>query len=165
MTTLNVIKTIQQKDSLGSYNSPVFFGAEQRFVGALRQSNNNNLEEQSILGLDCITTEYVRKEDYVRIIKKEYRNPDITTNYYVLDIEVYDGVENSNAYFDDATETLVITGSGEAAADSPTFVDVRKETLSYVNENGGIDIISTKLIQKKTENGVTTMQEVITNNL
>lgn len=164
MATLNVIKSVQQKDSQGSYNSPVFFGAEQRFVGALRQSNNNNLEEQSILGLDCITTEFVN-DDYVRIIKKEYRNANVESDYYILDIEVYDDTGSSNAYVDDASDTLVIIGSGGAAADSETFVDVRKEILSYKNKDGEINIISTKIIQKKTVNGVTTIQEVITNNL
>ena len=164
MAALNVIKSVQQKDSLGSYDSPVFLGAEQRFVGALRQSNNNNLEEQSILGLDCITTEYV-DENYTRIIKKEYRNAEVTTDYYILDIEIYDDVENSSAYYEESTETLVIMGRNKAASENLTFVDVRKEVLSYMNKNGEINIISTKVIQKKTENGVITMQEVITNNL
>ena len=54
MASANVLKYFKRKKS-GNYEEPVYIGAEQRFVSALRGTNNHNLEEQSILGHDCIT--------------------------------------------------------------------------------------------------------------
>ena len=61
----DVIRKIKQKTSNG-FSEDVYLGAYPQYVGALRQSHNENLEEQYILGTDCIVTEsWVKKSGYM----------------------------------------------------------------------------------------------------
>ena len=54
-----VIKYLRQKTGNdNSFDTINWFGAEQRFVSALRNSNVNNLEEQYIIGTETYTLEY-----------------------------------------------------------------------------------------------------------
>ena len=57
MANAEVVRFFRRKSSTG-YDSPTYLGAEQRFVGALRNSGVNNLEEQYILGTDTYTEKY-----------------------------------------------------------------------------------------------------------
>lgn len=62
-------------------------GAQQRFIGALRNSSVNNLEEQLLLGCDCFTTSY-QDENNHRIVIKEFHGETIDSvnfsGFYVL---------------------------------------------------------------------------------
>lgn len=86
MASANIIKYLKRKKS-GGYEEPVNIGAEQRFVTALRGTNNNNLEEQNILGSDCITTSYWKNSVLYEI--REFRDSSRTSNYYVMKSQVY----------------------------------------------------------------------------
>ena len=77
----SVIKQIKQKTG-SEFSSSIHLGAEQRFVGALRQSHNDNLEEQSILGVDCVTTETWSGDTHT--ITKEFHDGTQSTNFYKL---------------------------------------------------------------------------------
>ena len=61
----NVLKYIWQRK--GSNNElkeePIYFGAEQRFVDPLLNTNLRNLEEQNIFGMDYVLTTYERNND------------------------------------------------------------------------------------------------------
>ena len=99
MASVNVLKYLKRKKSGGvGYDEPVYIGAEQRFVGALRGTANGNLEEQSILGSDFIATSYW--EDTTFIIRQEFRNESQTSGYYVLEIYKYNG-EGGGGQFSD----------------------------------------------------------------
>lgn len=161
MAALQVITSIQQKDSTNSYSSPIMIGAEQRFVKALRQSHNNNLEEQSILGVDCITVEEWDANN-THIITKEYHDGSKTADYYILKVEIYN--DNAEIYIQD--DALILSAYDEFnEVIGEDFKVIQKETLSYKDNNGNVKIISIKEVKRKIVNGVITTTEVITNNL
>lgn len=101
--TQSIVTEIRRKTS-GGFETPVKLGANQRFVGALLNSHNNNLEEQSILGVDCLETSWsVNDVDYVT---KKFYNGDLTSvsnnGYYILFITDYTNSEaTADYYFED----------------------------------------------------------------
>lgn len=65
-----VVKELKQKrGSNNDYSAPVKFSTEQRFIPAMLNSNNNNLEEQNILGTDCVTIDWEEDNE-----KKQLKN-------------------------------------------------------------------------------------------
>jgi hypothetical protein len=65
-----VIKEIRRKDAEGNFEEPVKISVDQKFVGSLLNSHNNNLEEQAILGVDCLDIEW--QDDNVGYITKRF---------------------------------------------------------------------------------------------
>ena len=92
MASANVLKYLKRKKS-GKYEAPVYIGAEQRFVGALRGTNNNNLEEQNILGFDCITTSYWEGTTFCE--KREFHDGTKTNEFYILESRSYNVASDS----------------------------------------------------------------------
>ena len=145
--TAEVVRFIRQKSENG-FDAPItYLGAEQRFVGALRNSNINNLEEQYILGTDTITETY-SDEDGNTIIEKSYHTiSGSRTNYYKVKTIIYkDGVVNKDFFFEgnilklpnDPNENIF----GDGSEDFPNineiyFVD---ENTFRLKEDGNIDI-------------------------
>ena len=121
-----VIKQIKTKNN-DSFSSPIFLGAEQRFVGALRGNTGvDNLEEQYIIGVDCITTEEWNGTDHIVI--KEFRNSEQSTDYYKLVIN-YNNEINSGINTDNGILTI-----------SEFENLLRTETLYYVKDNQEIRV-------------------------
>ena len=85
MASKNVIKFLMTKGADG-FSTPSYLGAEQYFVSALRGSKNNNLEEQYLMGVDCITTSWPTAEGVDRITKEYYND---LYSQYSLDIDFY----------------------------------------------------------------------------
>lgn len=81
----SVITEIRRKMS-GDFETPVKIGAEQRFITAMLNSHNNNLEEQTIMGVDNIVTSWTN--DKIHYTTTKFFDGDIThlTNngYYIL---------------------------------------------------------------------------------
>lgn len=147
-----IIKQIRQKDG-STFSSPINLGAEQRYVGALRQSHNDNLEEQSILGVDCVTTETWSGTTHK--IVKEFHDGTQSTNFYILTTEIYNEIADS--YVDG--KNLILSNIDFEVANE--FKTIRKDILSYRNSDGEDIEISTKITQRKEVNGVITTKEVI----
>ena len=100
--TQSVIKEIRQKTPTG-FSGPIYIGPEQRFVSALLNSHNNNLEEQFILGVDCLTTTW--EENEIKYTTKKFFNGNLgdvsNKGYYILFIKEYDhSSTGSDFYFD-----------------------------------------------------------------
>lgn len=147
-----IIKQIRQKDG-STFSSPINLGAEQRYVGALRQSHNDNLEEQSILGVDCVTTE--TWSGTTRTIVKEFHDGTQSTNFYILTTYIYNEIADS--YVDG--KNLILSNIDFEVANE--FKTIRKDILSYRNSDGEDIEISTKITQRKEVDGVVTTKEVI----
>lgn len=117
-----VIKYFRKKNSSG-FDPISYLGAEQRFVGALRNSNNNNLEEQFIFGTDTYTVMY-DDADGNHIIEKSFcitdedasHEVDIEdrTNYYKVITTIYNIPEGDQDYIFDG-ESVVFQSSNEDA--------------------------------------------------
>lgn len=178
MAEINVIKSFREKNESGSYNNPSFFGTEVRFVGPLRGCNNNNLEEQMLIGVDCVTTQWVDDEGVERITKEYHdSSEEEPTGYYILDTYIYDQeAQQSEFYFEnealsvpddtslqdireDENDELTFYGEDNEVYSyanmqremliDPDFVLVRKDILQYKQANGDIINISTKTTQLK----------------
>ena len=105
MANAEVVRFFRRKSSTG-YDSPTYLGAEQRFVGALRNSGVNNLEEQYILGTDTYTEKYT-DSDGNSVVEVSYHINDSahsSSNYYkMISITYKDGTRNQDFFFDDGT--------------------------------------------------------------
>lgn len=124
-----VVKYFRRKSSSG-FNEPItYLGAEQRFVGALRNSGVNNLEEQFILGTDTYTETYTDTNGN-QVIETSYHINDSThalTDYYKIISVIYkNGSANEDFYFDNEIVKL---------PDDPTEVLFGDGTTAYPNLN------------------------------
>lgn len=119
--TAEVVRYLRRKND-GGFDAPTYLGAEQRFVGALRNSSINNLEEQYILGTDTYTETYT-DADGNEVVEKSYHINDAAhslTGYYKLVTKNYkNGIMNEDFFFDGNQMKLpndtseVIFGDGE----------------------------------------------------
>ena len=182
-----IISMLRQKSDNGNF-SPLYLGPEQRYIGALRKSNNNNIEEQLLLGVDRIITSW--NEDNVTREHIEFRdNEDPNeTGYYILDSYIYgetseagnisDAIIEGNALIfnadavqlnDNILEDLrndgfmTIDDDENSLLLSSTFILLR-DTLRFKQSNGNILDVSGKITTKKYGNdGKDITKEIITN--
>lgn len=99
-----VITEVRRKTS-GEFETPVKLGAEQRYVGALLNTHNNNLEEQSIMGLDSLQLAWVDDTTNIKYTTTKFYNGDISSvssnGYYILFASDYSGsTATEDFYFD-----------------------------------------------------------------
>jgi hypothetical protein len=182
-----IISMLRQKSDNGNF-SPLYLGPEQRYIGALRKSNNNNIEEQLLLGVDRIITSW--NEDNVKREHIEFRdNEDPNeTGYYILDSYIYgetseagnisDAIIEGNALIfnadavqlnDNILEDLrndgfmTIDDDENSLLLSSTFILLR-DMLRFKQSNGNILAVSGKITMKKYGNdGKDITKEIITN--
>lgn len=87
----NVIRYLRRKGDF-DFEPVTWIGSEQRFVGPLRNSNINNLEEQYILGTDTYT-EFYEDNSGNSVIEKSFcitnNNLDNIINYYKMISVIY----------------------------------------------------------------------------
>ena len=69
-----VIRDLRKKLPDGNYGPQTYLGAYLRFVDSMRGANNRNLEEQLLLGSDCLMMEAETDEAY--IIQRDYYDAD-----------------------------------------------------------------------------------------
>lgn len=107
ISTSQIISEMRQKISEGGGEySDIKIGVEQKFVGPLRNSHNNNMEEQFLLGVDNIKTTWETETDYIE--KIEYRTRDVIDKYYILesyfhkDLNYNVDINNSRLSFHDS---------------------------------------------------------------
>ena len=141
--TATVINSLTKK----AENSDITYqiAAKQFLVEPLRGSTGvNNLEEQFLLGVDCVTTEQEDSSTHVKTIMQEFRNADsVTTNYYTI------------------TSTIQPEPSAGYTA---AYTEIERHVLSFVSA-AGTTTVATKVVSKKKENNITSTKTVITNSL
>lgn len=141
--TATVINSLTKK----AENSDTTYqiASKQFLVEPLRGSTGvNNLEEQFLLGVDCVTTEQEDSSTHVKTIVQEFRNADsVTTNYYTI------------------TSTIQPEPSAGYTA---AYTETERHVLSFVSAAGTITV-ATKVVSKKKENNITSTKTVITNSL
>lgn len=141
--TTTVINSLTKK----AKNSDITYqiATKQFLVEPLRGSTGvNNLEEQFLLGVDCVTTEQEDSSTHVKTIVQEFRNADsVTTNYYTI------------------TSTIQPEPSAGYTA---AYTETERHVLSFVSAAGTVTV-ATKVVSKKKENNITSTKTVITNSL
>ena len=103
--TKTVTRYFRRKNANGFEEAPVRIGAEQRYVTSLRNSSNNNLEEQYLLGTDSYTEVYQDQDENIIVEKSFHINSDdpsfVYSDYYKIVTTVYkDAIEDRSFYFD-----------------------------------------------------------------
>ena len=173
-----VIRYLRRKSSSG-FESPTYLGAEQRFVGALRNSSVNNLEEQYILGTDTYSEAYTDEQGN-KIVETSYHINDamhsVTDYYKIISITYSNGTINKDFFFDNNSLKLpndsqvVLFGDGsishpnenELYGESNKAIDnnemkiypssyttIKKEELHYISNNGATDLLVLTKITSK----------------
>ena len=164
----DVIRKLKQKTPDG-FSKDIHLGALPQYVGALRQSNVRNLEEQYILGVNCITTEYFGKglenfpvPDSVnpeRVVIKEFRGENVDKDYYKLTVYFFD--KQSEAISFDNNQLILDNDNNN----SDYYYKKQIEILSYIDKNGNEDennIFFKKIIRdKKDSEGIMTITETM----
>lgn len=187
-----VVRYLRKKTNGGYTEAPTYLGSEQKFVGALRNSNDNNLEEQYLLGTDCLTTEWTDSNGNL-CIKKEYFVQDgvaTNTNSYVLNTTIYGAgsIKNTDCYFSndefiaDSIPDISFNSSGTLMLDNETvyvysangvniypnsFVITRMDKLQFVDSSNTLVDVLTKYTGIKYSNDgmYSYKQEKIVNHL
>ena len=137
-----VIRYLKRKSSSG-FESPTYLGAEQRFVGALRNSNVNNLEEQYILGTDTYSETYV-DEHGNKIVETSYHINDtihsLTDYYKIISTTYTNGIVNEDFFFDNNNLNLIYPLS---QLNNHNFLNINLSTKEAVAPRDGIEPPST----------------------
>lgn len=168
------------------YYVPFSIGVEQRYVKPIAKSNNNNLEEQLLLGVDSITTAW--DDNGVQRYKTEYRRDTDLDNYYVLDSFIYAGdravsdaafLDNEDAVVFEADAVSIVgnvlndnKGNGFIGYDEinhktsfSSSVTLKVEKLFYVKDGTTIQVSEKTTGQTLNDSGQKITREIITNNL
>lgn len=148
----NVISSLQEKISEGSFNT-YEIGPELRYIGALPTSNNNNFEEEMLLGEDKLIITQIKDEDDALYKYQDFkfkRPGDL--KYYILKVkenltktrpvkfEVKKDEEDIGSLYLEYTDNISLVDSK---------VLIKKFSLYYCEENpDGDDIIT--LISERT---------------
>lgn len=154
MSNAEVIRYLGQKDENGDY-SITWIGAEQRFVNALRNSSNNNLEEQYLLGVDSYT-EIAEDSKGNQTIKKyfckldsEEDTPTEKENYYYLETRKTEEPEAD--YFFEGTAVKMPNRPTEVAFESESAYESIlkcKSPTTFKYNNGVLKIETLSTIQE-----------------
>jgi len=179
----NVISTFRRKNTTGNYDT-FYLGSEQRYSSALSTSNNNNLEEQLLMGVDRIIKSWHDNTTNTDRRTIEFRRDSDVKNYYILDVTITRGndvyVENGIVYFSNGTN-MRVEGNimAQTQYDSKisyndndemlvtNFSVIREEDVLYYVQNDGtrLKVSSKSIIKTVDENNVVTVKEEITNYL
>ena len=185
--TDNIITQMRRKNASG-FDTPFFIGSAAKYITGIRGTNVNNIEENMLIGVDCISTEEVLQGDVIHLTI-EYRDEDTTKNYYILDSYEYKEYSSDKRYFsgeklmlpldsndnDYQDETLLgIDLNTYSILDNNIFNIINNEepvspiiceqTLKFVNNEGNTISVAKKTIYAKyTEDGKTIQKQVIQN--
>ena len=144
MASAKILKFLKRKTDSGTYGEDIYLGAEQKFVSALRGTHNNNLEEQSILGMDCIITSKWDERTYIEI--REFRTEDVLTGYYILESKVLNTAADSSFRGSEVFFTTdLINFVGDALliqSDEAVFDSIRQSVIIPQNLGNNTSIIS-----------------------
>lgn len=134
-----VVKELKQKrGSNNDYSAPVKFSTEQRFIPAMLNSNNNNLEEQNILGTDCVTIDW-EEDNEKKTVKKYYDGSGSLYGYYILSKTTYMiPVSETGIYFDEDSFVTTSRAACEFSEDSLKLND--KDTFYFDDTDESLNI-------------------------
>lgn len=173
MAANEVMRYLRRKSENGFDEPITYIGAEQRFVTPLKNSGDNSLEEQLILGTDTYTETYVDSNGNLKIETSYHVNSDEHNNlsdYYKVVSTIYKDYMKKDVYFDTSDINLLNREKEVDPVDPTVFVTTRIDQLYYVTEESGVftdTLILTKTTERKyTNNGAReVVRESITNHL
>lgn len=144
-----VVYQLSKKQSDDDYDSrPI--GSEVRYIGAQRNSNNYNLEEQLMLGTDNIITEkeeIITQDNKLQTVERiEYRAPAENNDYYVFEKAI-------------VTERPVIFNNNKLTININPNINSKTEVLSYHTNDDDV-FISKKVLTYNNDNVIESITHV-----
>lgn len=122
-----VIQYLRRKNDVNEFEPISWLGAEQRFVGPLRNSNVNNLEEQYTIGTDTYVITY--KDEYGNTIREEHfcitgtHDLEDAGDHYVLISKFFNDVHVDTDIAFGESELIIYEGLAIFGDSSSTYSD------------------------------------------
>lgn len=149
----NVISKLSKKSSTG-FDTPYPIGTDAKYISGVRGTHVNNIEEQFLIGFDCITTTEIL-EDGTEFIIQEFRDDTVTQEYYIIETHNFANFEaakhflKKNALYlpNDLSDNKFTSDDQPVGAGSVSFVGIDTSVYSFSDDGSTLQIIA----QQKTD--------------
>lgn len=149
----NVISKLSKKSSTG-FDTPYPIGTDAKYISGVRGTHVNNIEEQFLIGFDCITTTEIL-EDGTEFVVQEFRDDTVTQEYYIIETHNFANFEaakhflKKNALYlpNDLADNKFTSDDQPAGAGSISFVGIDTSVYSFSDDGSTLQIIA----QQKTD--------------
>lgn len=144
----NVISKLSKKSSTG-FDTPYPIGTDAKYISGVRGTHVNNIEEQFLIGFDCITTTEIL-EDGTELVIQEFRDDTITQEYYIIETHNFANFEaakhflKTNALYlpRDLSDHKFTSDDQPAGAGSVSFVGIDTSVYSFSDDGSTLQIIA-----------------------
>ena len=144
----NVISKLSKKSSTG-FDTPYPIGTDAKYISGVRGTHVNNIEEQFLIGFDCITTTKIL-EDGTEFVVQEFRDDTVTQEYYIIETHNFANFETAKHFLKknalylpgDLADNKFTSDNQPAGAGSVTFVGVNTEVYSFSADGSTLQIIA-----------------------
>ena len=144
----NVISKLSKKSSTG-FDTPYPIGTDAKYISGVRGTHVNNIEEQFLIGFDCITTTEIL-EDGTEFVIQEFRDDTVTQEYYIIETHNFANFEAAKHFLKknalylpyDLADNKFTSDDQPAGAGSVTFVGVNTEVYSFSDDGSTLQIIA-----------------------
>ena len=144
----NVISKLSKKSSTG-FDTPYPIGTDAKYISGVRGTHVNNIEEQFLIGFDCITTTEIL-EDGTEFVIQEFRDDTVTQEYYIIETHNFANFETAKHFLKknalylpgDLADNKFTSDDQPAGAGSVTFVGVNTEVYSFSADGSTLQIIA-----------------------
>ena len=126
----NVISKLSKKSSTG-FDTPYPIGTDAKYISGVRGTHVNNIEEQFLIGFDCITTTEIL-EDGTEFVVQEFRDDTVTQEYYIIETHNFANFETAKHFLKknalylpgDLADNKFTSDDQPAGAGSVSFVGI-----------------------------------------
>ena len=144
----NVISKLSKKSSTG-FDTPYPIGTDAKYISGVRGTHVNNIEEQFLIGFDCITTTEIL-EDGTEFVVQEFRDDTVTQEYYIIETHNFANFEaakhflKKNALYlpGDLADNKFTSDDQPAGAGSISFVGIDTSVYSFSDDGSTLQIIA-----------------------
>ena len=144
----NVISKLSKKSSTG-FDTPYPIGTDAKYISGVRGTHVNNIEEQFLIGFDCITTTEIL-EDGTEFVIQEFRDDTVTQEYYIIETHNFANFDaakhflKKNALYlpGDLADNKFTSDDQPAGAGSVSFVGIDTSVYSFSDDGSTLQIIA-----------------------
>ena len=144
----NVISKLSKKSSTG-FDTPYPIGTDAKYISGVRGTHVNNIEEQFLIGFDCITTTEIL-EDGTEFVIQEFRDDTVTQEYYIIETHNFANFETAKHFLKknalylpgDLADNKFTSDDQPAGAGSVSFVGIDTSVYSFSDDGSTLQIIA-----------------------
>ena len=144
----NVISKLSKKNST-DFDTPYPIGTDAKYISGVRGTHVNNIEEQFLIGFDCITTTEIL-EDGTEFVIQEFRDDTVTQEYYIIETHNFANFETAKHFLKknalylpgDLADNKFTSDDQPAGAGSVSFVGIDTSVYSFSDDGSTLQIIA-----------------------